>query len=96
MTLGYTVSRATIDTKAAQACVELRNAFDHCHVIANWLNLYPIPTSGPNTGVDPIIAMFSYSTDEAADLRTVFAGFDASRTSLAYNFSVAQNITGLD
>lgn len=66
---GLEVSRALLDAKAAEALLELRNAYDKATVVRGWLELHPIDTDG----TDPLtVEPFSYTATEASNIRTVF------------------------
>jgi hypothetical protein len=88
---GTEVTKTAIDARTAEAVLALREAFRKCDNIAEWLTKNPVVSS-----VDPLVTTFVYSEQEAADIRTVFTGFAAAHTTLAYNFDVARNLVGLE
>ncbi len=93
MALGYDVSKGTLDMKAAQAVLMLRQSFDEVEAISVWL------ANHPSNGTDPdplTIDPFGYTTDEAYVLRSFFETMETVRTSNAAIFEMGRKITGLE
>jgi hypothetical protein len=92
MSLGYELYKAIIDTKAAQAALDLRNAFYKVQIMAEWLGDNPVPEGG----TDPLISKYNYTADEAYALRLYFETFDNVRVSNQSGFAIGRKITGLE
>lgn len=88
---GTEVTKNAIDVRSAEAVLALREAFRKCDNLSEWLTKNPVVSS-----VDPLVTTFMYTEQEAEDIRTVFLGFAAAHTTLAYNFDVARNLIGLE
>jgi hypothetical protein len=91
MSLGYDVNKGTLDMKAAQTVLQLRQAFDGVEAISAWLSNHP--SDGTN---DPLVADFGYSADEAYVLRNYFETFNGVRIANANTFDVGRKMTGLE
>lgn len=91
MGLGLEVSKPILDMKAAQAVLELRSALDKTEAIASWLANHPVVD-----GVDPLIAEYGYTADEAYILRFYFEGVDAIRVNNPNLISTGRKMTGLE
>lgn len=91
MALGLEVTKTVLNTKAAQAVMELRSALDRTEAIAVWLANHPVIN-----GVDPLISDFEYNADEAYALRLYFEGVDAIRIANPNLISVGRKMTGLE
>lgn len=94
MSLGFDVTKQTLDAKTAQAALRLRESFDQIETIAKWLANHPNP--GPDNTNDPLVTDFGYSTDEAYVLRNYFETFDGVRTANQATFDVGRKLTGLE
>lgn len=93
MTLGFDVTKQTLDMKAAQAALKMRAAFDEVETVTKWLSNHP------NNGTDPdplTLDPFLYSADEAYALRNYFETFDGVRTANQATFDVGRKLTGLE
>jgi len=78
MGLGLEVNRPILNTKAAEAVLQLRSALDKTEAIAKWLLTMQVVN-----GVDPLLAEpFNYNEDEAYVLRSYFEGVDALRVAI--------------
>lgn len=91
---GMQVDRFMLDSKAADAVLDLRRAFDKVEHIAKWLTNNPAKPAAD--GGDPLISEFGYSEDDAYVVRVVFQNFDTVRVDNANNFDIASKLTGLD
>lgn len=90
--LGYYVDQNTLNMKAAQVAVGLRTVFDQVEGVAAWLGNHPVVD-----GVDPLVANYQYTQDEAYALRLYFDTFEDIRTGPAAEaFTVGRKITGLE
>lgn len=91
MSLGIEVSKAVLDSKAARAVLDMRSAMERTESIAKWLANHPVVET-----VDPLIADFGYSSDEAYALRYYFESFDAIRTANTTLIDIGRKMTGLE
>jgi len=93
MTLGFDVNKGTLDTKAAQAVLSLRSAFEQVETVTKWLSNHPNDGTNP----DPLTEEpFNYTPDEAYALRNFFETFDGVRAANAATFDVGRKLTGLE
>lgn len=92
MVLGYEVNSSVLNSKVAEAVIDLREAFENVETIAKWL------TNHPNVeGSDPLTsAPFNYTADEAYALRVYFENFETVRIANAANFDIGRKMTGLE
>lgn len=88
---GIGVNRTSIDARTSEAIITLRSAFEKIQNVTKFLS--NIPVVG---GVDPLVDVYGYTTDEAYAIRVAFEGFDAGRIGLAYSFDVGSKLTGLE
>ncbi|PIM65876.1 hypothetical protein CTU88_46580 [Streptomyces sp. JV178] len=92
MALGFEVSKQVLDTKAAQAVLGLREAFDVVETIAEWLANHPVIDA-----VDPLTTEpFGYSADEAYALRFYFGTFNGVKNANTNAFNAGRKMTGLE
>lgn len=91
MTLGLDVNKQSLDAKAAQAVLALRDALDKIESISAWLANTPVVEN-----VDPLIAVFGYTDDEAYALRLFFGNIAALRTANQSTIDVGRKMTGLE
>lgn len=92
MALGLEVNKQTLDLKAAQAVIGLREAFEDVETIAMWLSNHPVVE-----GVDPLQEEpFGYSPDEAYALRFYFETFAGVLDSNEPAFNAGRKMTGLE
>lgn len=92
MTLGYEVSKGTLDGRVANTVIQIRTVFVQVENIAKWLANHPVVNS-----VDPMtIEPFNYTVDEAYALRLYFETFDQVRIANASTFDVGRKMTGLE
>lgn len=92
MALGYDVSKYILDTRAGQAVIQLREAFENVEAVVAYLGNHPRPADQP----DPLIALHGYTEAEAYTLRVVFEDLGAKKTALQPTFDIARQITGLE
>ncbi|QBZ73581.1 hypothetical protein SEA_ROSAASANTEWAA_17 [Streptomyces phage RosaAsantewaa] len=91
MGLGLEVTKTVLDGKAAQAVLEMRSALDKTESIAKWLANHPVVDT-----VDPLIAEFGYTNDEAYVLRFYFESVDNIRINNANLIDTGRKMTGLE
>lgn len=92
MALGFSVTKDTLDNKAAQAVVAMRSALEKVEAIQAWLANHPVVDN-----VDPITQEpFGYSPDEAYALRLYFGTVDGIRTNNATVSEIGRKMTGLE
>lgn len=91
MGLGLEVNKATVNMKSAQAVLEMRSALEKTEAIAKWLGNQPVVNA-----VDPLIAEFGFTVDEAYILRLYFESVDAIRTNNITLFDTGRKMTGLE
>jgi hypothetical protein len=93
MSLGYDVNKGTLDMKAAQAVLMLRQSFDEVRAVANWLANHPSNGTDP----DPLTQdPFGYTADEVYILRSFFETMETVRTANEATFETGRKITGLE
>jgi hypothetical protein len=90
MAVGFDVSKATLDQKAAQAVIAVRSAFDKVENVAKWL------ANHPSDGTDPLVELFGYTVDEAYVLRVFFETLDSVRVVNSSTFDLGRKLTGLE
>lgn len=88
---GLDVNRNLLDMRAADAVLQVRNAFDRVESVAKWLVNTPSVE-----GVDPLVADFGYTEDEAYLIRYVFETLENLRVSNAALSETARKLTGLE
>lgn len=88
---GYQVSRSVLDSKAAQAVLNLRGSFREVENIAGWLANNPVVE-----GDDPLVTVYEYTEDEAYILRIFFESMNNVRISNASIFEIGRKLTGLE
>lgn len=91
MGLGLEVTKPALDMSAAQAVLELRRALDKHEAVAAWLANHPVVD-----GVDPLIAEFGYTADEAYALRMYFEGVEGIRIANPNLIATGRKMTGLE
>lgn len=92
MALGLEVTKEVLNMKAAQAVLNLREAFEDVEVIAKWLSHHPVVD-----GVDPLTTdPFGYNEDEAYALRLYFETFSNVKSTNSTAFDAGQKMTGLE
>ena len=91
MSLGFEVNKATVNMKSAQAVLEMRSALEKTEAIAKWIANQQVVD-----GVDPLVAEYEFTTDEAYILRLYFESVDAIRTTNASLFDTGRKMTGLE
>jgi hypothetical protein len=91
MALGYEVSKPVLDSKAAQALLQLREAFENVEAVSKFL------ANNPSDGqVEPLVTVYGYTVDEAYSLRLVFETFETIRINSLPTFEIARKVTGLE
>lgn len=91
MALGLEVNKQILNVKAAQAVLELRSALDKTEALAKWLVNHPVIDA-----VDPLVADYEYTADEAYVLRFYFESVDAIRINNPNLIDVGRKMTGLE
>jgi hypothetical protein len=91
MSLGYDVNKGTLDMKAAQTVLMLRQSFGEVEAVAAWLANHP-----SNGSVDPLVVEFDYNADEAYILRSFFETMESVRVANEAAFEIGRKITGLE
>lgn len=97
MSVGYPVDKGTLDMTAANAAVQLRNAFGPINIVNQFLLNNPVVD-----GVDPLLTSTAmgypdsgYSTGDLTTLRTYFSTFAALYTANMETFELGSELTGL-
>lgn len=92
MGLGLEVGKGTLDNKAAEAVLKLREALDKAETIASWLGNHPVVNA-----VDPLTSEeFGYNADEAYALRYFFESVAAIRAANESVMAAGRKMTGLE
>jgi hypothetical protein len=92
MSLGYDVNKGTLDMRAAQTVLMLRQSFDYVEAVSTWLANHPVVN-----GVDPITQdPFGYTPDEAYVLRSFFETMESFHVANESIFEMGRKISGLE
>jgi hypothetical protein len=89
--LGYYVDQNTINGKAGQAVITLRQAFDQVENLAKFLAMHPKVNN-----VDPLMTEFGYTADEAYALRVFFETMYQLQQSNIATFDIGRKLSGLE
>lgn len=89
--LGYYVDQNSLNGRAGQTALELRNAFGRVESVSAFLANKPIVS-----GVDPLVESFGYTADEAYALRHFFESMNQIRLDNAALFNIGRKMTGLE
>lgn len=87
---GYNIDQTLVTSKAMQAVHSLRTSFELVETYAAWLANIPVVND-----VDPLIAVYGFTTDEAYTMRFFFETMENVRTSNETAFDIGRKITGL-
>jgi len=88
---GIQVSKGSLDSRASDAILTLRNGFNKVESISVWLS------NNPKSGdVDPLVSEFGYTTDEAYLIRILFEGLQTLKNSNSQLFQLGRKLTGLE
>ena len=91
MGLGFNVTPDMLNTKVAQAALQLRHAFENIETIKVWLDNHP------DGGTDPLTQEpFNYTADDAYAMRLFFQNWNQIRMDNAANFDLGRKMTGLE
>lgn len=96
MALGYDVTPAALNMKAAQAALAIREAFQKIETLSKWLANHPSVDNGDGTTTDPLVAEFGYTADEAYALRLYVETFQQVSVDKATTFDIGYKMTGLE
>lgn len=87
---GYTVSKDMLNQSAGDSVLALRTAFAQAGSITSFLADHPVAD-----GVDPLVAHYEFSEDEAYLFRVVFERLGVLRDDAAPTMELARKFTGL-
>lgn len=88
--LGNDVSIYTVNSKAAQFAIDMRNAFAHIETFKIWLD-----NNAPVNGNDPLVSL-GFAAGEAVILRTYFEQMDAARVAYQSTLDLGRHLTNLE
>lgn len=88
--LGNDTSVYTVNNKAAQIALDLRNALSRVETFNIWLQNNP-----PVNGDDPLVAL-GFAPGEAVILRTYFEQMDEARTAYKSTLDLGRHLTNLE
>lgn len=91
MPIGYEVNASIFNTKVAEAVLAMRSALSKVEGIAAWLTNNPVVD-----GVDPLVADFGYTADEAYAARIYFETVDGIRVNNTNITAIGRKMTGLE
>ncbi len=91
MAAGFEVSRNLLDARAGEAARDLLRVLSRAEQLARWLADRP-----EQDGVDPLVADFGYTEDEAYLLRSTFTDLHALATAQSSLLARARKLTGLE
>jgi hypothetical protein len=90
MSVGTEVTKGTVDTRAGEAALALRQALEKVERLKLWLDDHP------GYDAQSHLVTLGYSEDEAYLLHDTFSQLDTIRTTSSAALALSRKFTGLD